>query len=381
LGTKRHAIERGPKLVARSMSLSMRPVYWLGAFIPVALALQFANAAPSLIFAASAVGVVPTAALMGEATEQLAARAGPGIGGLVNVTFGNAPELIIAIFALADGLQEVVKASIVGSVVGNALLVLGAAMLAGGWKRTRQTFDRTAAQAQSGMLLVTVVALVLPAVLQLSRHGSLPSVGGVRHLFAPDLNHVSLAVALVLITTYVAGLVFSLRTHRDLFNPAQHGNDVTSAWSLRRSVCVLAVAGATVAVMSDLLVGSIEQAAHDVGVSQFFVGAFVVAVVGNAAEHYVAVLAATKDKMDLAVNIAVGSSAQIGLFVAPVLVLLSFLFGPSPMALVFNGYELAALLSAALIVPVLVSDGESTWFEGFQLIALYTVLGIVFYFA
>jgi Ca2+:H+ antiporter len=359
----------------------MRPVYWLGAFIPVALALQLADASPSLIFAASAVGVVPTAALMGEATEQLAARAGPGIGGLVNVTFGNAPELIIAIFALADGLQEVVKASIVGSVVGNALLVLGAAMLAGGWKRPRQTFDRTAAQAQSGMLLLTVVALALPAVLQLSRHGSLPIVGRVRHVFGSDLNHVSLAVALVLITTYLAGLVFSLRTHRDLFNPMRQGEDATSAWSIRRSVFTLAVAGAAVAVMSDLLVGSIEHASRDVGLSQFFVGAFVVAVVGNAAEHYVAVVAATKDKMDLAVNIAVGSSAQIGLFVAPVLVLLSFLFGPSPMALVFNGYELAALLSAGLIVPVLVSDGESTWFEGFQLIALYTVLGIVFYFA
>ncbi len=359
----------------------MRLVYWLGAFVPLALALQLASASPSLIFAASAVGIVPTAALMAEATEQLAARAGPGIGGLVNVTFGNAPELIIAIFALADGLQEVVKASIVGSVVGNALLVLGAAMLAGGWKRLRQSFDRTAAQAQSGMLLVTVVALVAPAVLQLSRHGSLPSVGGVRHVFGADLNHVSLAVALVLITTYLAGLVFSLRTHRDLFNPVQQGGDATLAWSLGRSLCTLAIAGVVVAVMSDLLVGSIEHASRDVGISQFFVGAFIVAVVGNAAEHYVAVLAATKDNMDLAVNIAVGSSAQIGLFVAPVLVLLSLTIGPSPMALVFNGYELAALLSAGLIVPVLVSDGESTWFEGFQLIALYTVLGIVFYFA
>jgi Ca2+:H+ antiporter len=359
----------------------MRPVYWLGAFIPIALALQLANAAPTLIFATSAVGIVPTAALMAEATEQLAARAGPGIGGLVNVTFGNAPELIIAIFALADGLQEVVKASIVGSVVGNALLVLGAAMLAGGWRRPRQTFDRTAAQAQSGMLLLTLLALALPAILQLSRHGGLPSVGRTRHVFGPDLNHVSLAVALVLITTYLAGLVFSLRTHRDLFNPVQHGEDVTGAWSLRRSVCTLAAAGVAVAVMSDLLVGSIEHASDDIGLSQFFVGAFVVAVVGNAAEHYVAVVAAVKDKMDLAVNIAVGSSAQIGLFVAPMLVLLSFLVGPSPMALVFNGYELAALLSAGLIVPVLVSDGESTWFEGFQLIALYTVLGIVFYFA
>jgi Ca2+:H+ antiporter len=363
------------------MCVLMRPVYWLGVFIPVALVLRLADAAPSLVFAASALGVVPTAALMSEATEHLAARAGPGIGGLVNVTFGNAPELIIAIFALADGLQEVVKASIVGSVVGNALLVLGAAMLAGGWRRTRQTFDRTAAQTQSGMLLVTVVALALPAVLQLSRHGSLPSVGDERHVFGADLNHLSLAIALILIATYVAGLLFSLQTHRDLFNPAQPGEDVSSAWSVRRSVGVLAIAGVAVAVMSDLLVGSIEQASRDIGISQFFVGAFVVAVVGNAAEHYVAVIAAIKDKMDLAVNIAIGSSAQVGLFVAPVLVLLSFLLGPSPMALVFNGYELAALLSVALIVPILVSDGESTWFEGVQLVALYAVLGVLFYFA
>jgi Ca2+:H+ antiporter len=363
------------------MSPSMRPVHWLGAFIPLALALRIADATPSLVFAASAIGVVPTAALMGEATEQLAARAGPGIGGLVNVTFGNAPELIIAIFALADGLQEVVKASLVGSVVGNALLVLGAAMLAGGWTRARQAFDRTAAQAQSGMLLLTIIALTLPAALQLSRHGNLPAVGEGLHKFGSDLNHVSVAVALVLIATYLAGLFFSLRTHRDLFNPVSGGNDAASSWSLRRSVGTLALAGAAVALMSDLLVGSIEHASRDIGLSQFFVGAFVVAVVGNAAEHYIAVLAATKDKMDLAVNIAVGSSAQIGLFVAPVLVLLSFLIGPSPMALVFNGYELAALLSAALIVPVLVADGESTWFEGFQLIALYAVLGIVFYFA
>lgn len=360
----------------------MRRVYWLGAFIPFALALRLANAAPTPVFIASAIGVVPMAALMGEATEQLAMRAGPGIGGLLNVTFGNAPELIIAIFALADGLQEVVKASIVGSVVSNALLVLGAAMLAGGWRHTRQSFDRTAAQAQCGMLLVTVVALALPAVLSLSRHAALPSVGGVRQAFPTDVNRASLAVALVLIATYLAGLVFSLRTHRDLFNPMRHGgNAVDSAWSLRRSVVVLAIAGVAIAVLSDLLVGSIERASSDVGLSQFFVGAFVVAVVGNAAEHYVAVLAAVKDKMDLAVNIAVGSSAQVGLFVAPVLVALSFLAGPAPMAMVFNGYELAALLAAALIVPVLVSDGESTWFEGFQLIALYTVLGIVFYFA
>ncbi len=357
----------------------MRLVHGLGVFIPLALVLDLAGASPSLVFATSALGVVPTAAVMSEATEQLAARAGPGIGGLVNVTFGNAPELIIAIFALANGLQEVVKASLVGSIVGNALLVLGAAMLAGGWRRTVQSFDRTAAQAQTGMLLLTVVALALPSLLALAHHASLPRVSEVRHVFGGEIEQVSVAVAVVLIATYVAGLFFSLRTHRDLFNPTggeEHSSDV---WSLRRSVGTLAVAGALVALMSDVLVGSIEHASRDIGLSQFFVGAFVVAIVGNAAEHYVAVVAAAKDKMDLAVNIAIGSAAQIGLFVAPVLVLLSFAFGPSPMSLVFNAYEIAALLAAGLIATALVSDGESTWFEGVQLLALYAVIGVVFF--
>ncbi|MFL5911118.1 MAG: calcium/proton exchanger [Gaiellaceae bacterium] len=357
----------------------MRLISGLGAFIPIAFVLDRAGASPSLVFAASALGIVPTAAMMSEATEQLAARAGPGIGGFVNVTFGNAPELIIAIFALADGLQEVVKASLVGSIVGNALLVLGAAMLAGGRTRSRQAFDRTAARAQAGMLLLTVVALVLPSVLALARHVSLPGVSQIRVGFANDIEGVSIAVALVLITTYVAGLLFSMRTHRDLFNPAGGDNASVSAWSVRRSVGTLAAAGGLVAVMSELLVGSIEHASHEIGLSQFFVGVFVVAIVGNAAEHYVAVVAAAKDKMDLAVNIAVGSAAQIGLFVAPALVLLSFGVGPAPMAMVFNGYEVAALLAAGLVATALVSDGESTWFGGFQLLALYAVIGIVFY--
>jgi Ca2+:H+ antiporter len=359
--------------------LAMRRVYALGVFIPVALVLDIAGASPSLVFVASALGVVPTAALMSDATEHLAARSGPGIGGLVNVTFGNAPELIIAIFALADGLQEVVKASLVGSIVGNSLLVMGAAMLAGGWKRTRQEFDRTAAQTQTGMLLLTVIALVLPSVLALAQHVGLPTVSVARRTFAGDIEGVSVAVALVLVATYAAGLFFSLRTHRDLFNPAGSEDDAASAWSLRRSTWTLAAAGALVALMSDILVGSIEHASHDIGLSQFFVGAFVVAIVGNAAEHYVAVVAAAKDKMGLAVNIAIGSSAQIGLFVAPVLVLLSFIVGPSPMALVFNAYEIAALLAAGLVATALVSDGESTWFEGVQLLALYAVVGILFY--
>jgi Ca2+:H+ antiporter len=357
----------------------MRPLYSLSAFAPVALLLDLLDASPALIFASSALAIVPAAAVMGEATEQLAARTGPGISGLVNVTFGNAPELIIAIFALADGLQEVVKASLVGSIIGNSLLVMGAAMLAGGRRRTSQRFDRTAARAQTGMLLLTVLALALPSVLALVRHAGLPSVGEVRHHVGADVEGVSLALALVLIGTYLAGLLFSLKTHRDVFNPASANEDQDGAWPLRRSILTLAAAGLATALMSDVLVGSIEQASHDVGLSQFFVGAFIVAIVGNAAEHYVAVVAAVKDKMDLSVGIAIGSSAQIGLFVTPVLVLLSFLVGPAPMGIVFNGYELAALLAAGLLSSALVSNGESTWFSGVQLIALYLVVGIVFF--
>lgn len=196
-----------------------------------------------------------------------------------------------------------------------------------------------------------------------------------------QLENLSLGISAVMVAIYLAGLFFSLRTHKDLFNPGQTSEPDRPDWSVRRSVLTLAGAGVLVGVMSDLLVGSIEQASHDIGLSQFFVGVFVVAIVGNAAEHYVAIVVAVKDKMDLAVNIAIGSSAQIGLFVAPILVILSFAFGPAPMALVFNGYEIAALLLAALISTTLISDGESTWFEGVQLLAVYALLGLVFYYA
>jgi Ca2+:H+ antiporter len=361
----------------------VRPVYYLSIFIPIAVGLKVAEASAPLIFFTSAIGVIPTAALMSDATEQLATRAGPGIGGLLNVTFGNAPELIIAFFALEKGLQEVVKASLVGSVIGNSLLVLGASMLAGGWNRERQTFNRTAAHAQAGMLLLAAAALVLPAVFQLIHNGSLPNVSELRHSYGSDVENLSLGVAIILIACYVAGLWFSLRTHRDLFNVETEGDDEIDAttWTIRRSVVVLAIAGVLVGLMSEILVGSIEEASHQVGLSQFFVGVFVVAIVGNAAEHYVAVVVAIKNKMDLSVNIAIGSSAQIALFVAPVLVILSFFVGPSPMALVFNGYELAGLVAAVLIANFLASEGESTWFEGVQLLALYAVLGIVFFLA
>lgn len=364
----------------------MRPVYGLAVFIPIAIGLEIAHADAVLVFSAAALGVIPCAALMGTATEQLAARTGPGIGGLLNVTFGNAPELIIAFFALIEGLHEVVKASIVGSIIGNILLVLGAAMLAGGWTRQRQTFNRTAANAQSAMLLLAVVALLLPALFQLIQGGSLPAVGegaegGDEFIdFGSDLEAISAGVSIVLLASYGLGLLFALKTHRDLFNPHEE-EEHERVWSAGRSAGLLAGSAVAVGVMSEILVGSISEASETIGISSFFVGVFVVAIVGNAAEHWVAVLVAAKDKMDLAVNIAVGSSAQIALFVAPLLVLLSFAFGPGPMALVFNGFELGALVFAVLIANFLTQEGETNWFEGAQLLAVYAVFGLVFYFA
>jgi Ca2+:H+ antiporter len=361
----------------------MRPVHYLAVFIPAAVVLELAHAGPVLVFGAAALAVIPCAAVMGEATEAIAARTGPGIGGLLNVTFGNAPELIIAFFALTKGLQEVVKASIVGSIIGNILLVMGAALLVGGWKRDKQTFNRTAANAQSAMLLLALAALIFPAVFQLIHGGGLPGVGEERVDFGSDLEKLSLGVAIVLLASYAAGLVFSLRTHRSVFNPYDESGHEEEAhhWDVRRAAIYLAVSAVAVGLMSEILVGSISEASHEIGLSEFFVGVFVVAIVGNAAEHWVAVLVAAKNKMDLAVNIAIGSSAQIALFVAPVLVLLSFVVGPDPMALVFNGYEVAALVFAVLIANFVTQEGETNWFEGVQLLALYAVLGLVFYFA
>jgi Ca2+:H+ antiporter len=357
--------------------------YFLVPFIPIAVALDLGDATAALVFFASALGVIPTAALMGRATEELAARSGPGIGGLLNVTFGNAPELIIAFFALREGLHEVVKASLVGSILGNILLVMGAAMFVGGSRRgrDRQYFDATAAQAQALMLMLASVALVMPAIFQLVVGGSLPSPAERDHHFPGDVETMSAIVALVLLGSYAAGLVFSLKTHRALFNPPHDDEEVEEhVWSVRRSVMMLAIAGLAVGLMSEILVGSIEEASEGIGISPFFVAVIVVAIVGNAAEHWVAVYFAWRNKMDLSINIAIGSSAQIALFVAPALVLLSLVVGPFPMPLVFNGLELGALIMAIIIANQVTHEGESTWFEGLQLLSVYLVLGIVFFF-
>jgi Ca2+:H+ antiporter len=369
-----------PKLNASFFRTAHGWPYLLAPLIPVAVALELTHASATIIFVVAALGIIPTAALMGRATEELAARSGPGIGGFLNVTFGNAPELIIALFALGQGLQEVVKASIVGSILGNILLVLGASMLAGGIGRDRQTFNRTSAGIQTTMLMLAAGALLMPAIFELVEGTGLPAPGAESVNYDSTVEHLSLAVALVLIGTYVIGLFFSMKTHRALFNPEYEEED-SWGWSVRTSMIALAVAGILVGLMSEVLVGSISEASESIGLSEFFVGVIVVAIVGNAAEHWVAVLVAMKNKMDLAVNIAIGSSAQIALFVAPVLVIASFFMGPYPLALVFNGFELGAILLTILVAQHVTTDGESNWFEGVQLLALYFLLGLAFYFA
>jgi Ca2+:H+ antiporter len=349
-------------------------------FIPAAILLDLAGASDAITFFAAALGIVPTAALMSRATEELAARSGPGVGGLLNVTFGNAPELIITLFALGEGLHEVVKATIIGSIIGNVLLVLGASMLVGGLRRERQTFNRTVASIQTTMLLVAVAALLMPALFELGRGHGLPSVGAERVPFGSSVEVLSGVIAGLLIVTYALSLLFSLRTHRAMFNPP-YEDDSTWGWSTRTSVIMLAIAGVAVAVMSEILVGSISHASESVGISEFFIGAVIVAIVGNAAEHWVAVIVAYKNKMDLSVNIAIGSSAQIGLFVAPIVVLASFLIGPAPMPLVFNGLEIGAIALTALIANYVANEGESNWYEGVLLLSIYLILAVVFAFA
>ena len=334
------------------------------------------------LFALSALGTIPAASLMGEATEHLASRMGPGIGGLLNVSFGNAPELIIALFALNAGLPEVVKASLAGSIISNVLLVLGASMFVGGLsshsRNGTQSFNPVAAGAQSGMLLLAVFALVLPAAHALLNGSGLPEVG---QSLVPsgEMQTITLAVCGLLILVYIAGMIFSLKTHYDLFNPSEEISD--EGWTVKRSVITLAVSGVLVAALSEVLVGSIEPAAHSIGMSQFFVGAVVVALVGNAAEHWVAVAVARKNQIDLSINIAIGSAAQIALLVTPVVLLASWLVGPGPVNLVFNGYELVALILSAAVASLIAQRGRSTWFEGFQLIVLYAVVVVIFLFA
>ena len=254
-------------------------------------------------------------------------------------------------------------------------------MLAGGLHRDRQDFEPRAASAQALLLLLATVALIMPAIFELVQGPGLPGPRDQAVDFPADVTALSVGVALVLLVSYGAGLLFSLQDPRDLFNPAHDEDDHGGEpWTVRRSVTMLAIAGVAVGVMSEILVGSITEASASIGLSPFFVGVIVVAIVGNAAEHWVAVYFALRDKIALSINIAIGSAAQIALFVAPVLVLASFAIGPFPMALVFNGFEVGAIFLAVFIAQEVTQRGDSTWFEGLQLLAVYAVLGLTFFF-
>ncbi|MBK9142028.1 MAG: calcium/proton exchanger [Candidatus Melainabacteria bacterium] len=328
---------------------------------------------PSLvIFLSACLGIVPLAGLMGKATETLADRAGAGLGGFLNATFGNACELLIALSALRAGLTDVVKASITGSIIGNILLVLGFAMLAGGFKYKTQYFNRTAATTSATLLALAAVCLVVPTVF---------------HFSGPDVSHdheddLALAISIVQLLVYMASLYFSLKTHKN-FYVREMDDEVaeglgTEGWGLKISIAVLATATVLVAVLSECLVGEVEHVAHTFGMSQIFIGVILVAIVGNAAEHSTAVLMAMKNKMDLSINIALGSSSQIAMFVAPVIVITSFFLG-KPMDLVFSEFEVMSVVVSVIILPFVATDGECNWLEGVQLLAVYVVLGLTFF--
>jgi Ca2+:H+ antiporter len=339
--------------------------------IPVAIGLHLADAPPLAIFIAAGLGIVPLAGVMGEATEALASYTGPTVGGVLNATFGNATELIIAIFALRAGHVSVVKASLSGSIIGNILLVLGLSIVAGGLGRERQKFSREAAGTNTTMLFIAVIALVMPAVYEVS------VLGGLHHEQAPVLMDLSLWTSGVLILLYAVSFIFVLHTHQRVFC----SEPVSEPAKMSKTQALAALAAATVLVglLSEFLVGEIEAVTKILGWTEFFVGVIVVAIIGNAAEHSTAIMMARRDKMDLAISVAVGSSTQIALFVAPLLVFLSLALG-HPMTLVFNAFEIVAIVVSVLIVQMVSSDGESTWFEGAQLLAVYLIIAVSFYF-
>jgi Ca2+:H+ antiporter len=349
---------------------------WFLVFLPVTIALEwFWPEQQTWIFLSACIAIVPLAGWMGRATEHLAERTGEAVGGLLNATFGNAAELIIALVALNKGLYDVVKASLTGSIIGNVLLVLGAAVLAGGLRHKVQRFNALSARIQSTMLTLAAIALVLPAAYHL--------------LAGPGLERreadLSLEISVILIVTYGLSLLFSLHTHKRLIaaesevaaEREEHGH---APWPVGRALAILLGATALVAWVSEILVGSVEHAAETFGMTEVFVGVFVVAIVGNAAEHSSAILVAIKNRMDLSLAIAIGSSLQIALFVAPVLVLASYFLGPRPMDLVFTPAEVLAVALSVIIVGQIAGDGESHWLEGVQLLAVYAILGLVFYF-
>jgi Ca2+:H+ antiporter len=342
-------------------------------FVPVSLGAHFLEWGELVVFITAGLAILPLAAWMGTATEEIAVVVGPMLGGLLNATFGNATEMIIALVALNAGLVDVVKASITGSIIGNLLLVMGLAMFLGGMRYKEQKFQSIVARVNASSMNLAVIAILLPTAMKFSA----PEIS------KQTLQHLSIAVALVLMVVYVLSLVFSMKTHSYLYEVGlvetetqeiSHGKPNTWLWTGVLLVCTLLVA-----LESELLVDTLEVATSKLGLTALFTGVIVVPIIGNAAEHATAITVAMKDKMDLSLSVAVGSSMQIALFVAPVLVLAGWAFG-QPMDLNFNPFELVAVAVSVLIANSISSDGKSNWLEGILLLAAYTVLGLSFYF-
>ena len=348
---------------------------WLLVFVPVSIVLRFfVGDAKTALFVCSAIAIIPVAGWIGRATEALAARVGEGLGGLLNATFGNAAELIIAVIALSKGLTGVVKASITGSIIGNILLVLGLSILLGGTKYSEQKFNRTAAHTSTISLSLAAIALIIPSVFHAVADDH---AGG----WSPALEQsLSLWIAVVLFVTYFCVLGFTLKTHTHLFRGTEGElEEKGEHWSRRKAMVILLSATGIVALLSEFLVGTIESVRTSLGITEVFVGVIVVAIVGNAAEHSTAIIMAMKNKMDLSVGIAIGSSLQIALFVAPILIFLSYAFG-RPMNLEFTMPEVLAVVASVYILFQISSDGETNWIEGVQLLSVYLILGILFFY-
>lgn len=360
------------------MTLKNRIFLGLLLFIPFSIAAHSLDLDPLLVFVSAGISIIPLASWMGVATEEIAVVVGPNLGGLLNATFGNATELIIALIALKAGLIDVVKASLTGSIISNLLLVMGFSMFLGGLRYKQQTFQPIIARVNASLMNLAVIAFLLPT----AAHFTAPTMQNER------IQQLSVAVAVVLITVYCLTLLFSMKTHSYLYDVGVAENEEDTeqmhvspshASNLRVWIGVLLAATIAVAVESELLVDSLEVATEQIGLTPLFTGVILLPIIGNAAEHATAVTVAMKDKMDLSVSVAVGSSLQIALFVAPVLVLVGFLMG-QPMNLDFSPFELVAVTVAVLIANSISSDGESNWLEGMLLLAAYIVLGLAFYF-
>ena len=340
---------------------------WLLVLVPVAIVLEVTGGPDLAIFLTSAAAILPLAGLIGRSTEQLALHTGPRIGGLINATFGNVTELIVAIFLILDDRIEIVKASLTGSILGNLLLVLGLSFLLGGLRHEQQHYSADAASVHSTSLVLAVTGLLMPALFALGSNGE----------NVLEREVVSGIVAAVLIALYVAALVFTLVTHEHLFRTPEAGEE--PSWPRRKAIGVLLLATAFVALMSEFLVGSLELALEDIGISEFFVGLILIPIIGNAAEHSSAVLFAIRNKVDVTLEIAIGSSTQIALFVAPALVFISLAVG-HPMDFVFSTFEVAAVALSTVLVFMISSDGRSNWLEGAQLTGAYVIMAISFFF-